>query len=306
MKICFVGLGSIAKRHIENVKSLYPNSRIDVLRHLKNLDIPKEIGNLINNVYTDFNDMPDGYDVIFITNPTSKHYDTLMKLHDKGKHFFIEKPVFEKYNEDIDKINLRQDSVYYVACPLRYTAVIQYLKKNIDYSKVHSMRAISSSYLPEWRKGIDYRETYSAKTELGGGVSIDLIHEWDYIFYLIGEPLSTKSIISKKSNLEIDSDDLAIYIAEYADKLVEVHLDYFGRKAIRKLELFTDEDTIEADLISSRITYQKSGKVIYFNEERNDYQKREIAHFFDIIDRKEINENDIREACKVLKVTKGQ
>ena len=48
----------------------------------------------------------------------------------------------------------------------------------------------------------------------------------------------------KKSTLEIDSDDYAIYIAEYADKILELHLDYFGRSIIRELTLFTEQDTI--------------------------------------------------------------
>ena len=213
MRICFVGLGSIARRHIKNIKELFPSYSIDVLRHSANKNLSEDINVLVDKVYYSFDELPDGYDVMFITNPTSLHYETLRKMHNKASHFFIEKPVFEKYDEDIDRIGLREDSIYYVACPLRYSAVIQYLKENIDFSEVYSVRAISSSYLPDWRPQIDYRKTYSANKELGGGVSIDLIHEWDYIFYLIGAPLSTKCFIKRKSNLEINSDDLAIYIA---------------------------------------------------------------------------------------------
>ena len=76
-----------------------------------------------------------------------------------------------------ERIQLKYGSTYYVACPLRYNAVIQYIKDNIDLQDVISVRSISSSYLPDWRPGVDYRKTYSAKKELGGGVSIDLIHE---------------------------------------------------------------------------------------------------------------------------------
>ena len=62
----------------------------------------------------------------------------------------------------------------------------QYVKNNVDLSKVYSARAISSSYLPDWRPGQDYRTTYSAHKDMGGGVSIDLIHEWDYLSWLFG------------------------------------------------------------------------------------------------------------------------
>ena len=239
MKVCFIGVGSIAKRHIRNLKELYGDEiEIDVLRSGKGGSMGSELETIIQNTYYDFERLPEDYDVIFITNPTRLHYQTLQRVHGNGRHFFIEKPVFETGQEDWEELHLRADSVYYVACPLRYSNVIQYLKHTVDFSQIYSTRCISSSYLPEWRPGTDYRETYSAKKELGGGVSIDLIHEWDYICELVGVPEQVKCFITKKSDLEIDSDDLAVYIAEYKDKVAELHLDYFGRYAERRIELF--------------------------------------------------------------------
>ena len=306
-KVCFIGLGSIATRHIINLKDIFEEEiEIDVLRsgNVKHLD--PDLQNSIEQIYYDAVNLPRDYDVMFITNPTKFHYDTLLRFQDHAKHFFIEKPVFETGKEDITGIQLKKDSVYYVACPLRYTNVIQYLKANIDFSNVYSMRCISSSYLPDWRPGTDYRDTYSAKKELGGGVSIDLIHEWDYICYLVGAPQSVCSFIGHKSNLEINSDDLAVYIAEYTDKFVELHLDYLGRIPIRKIELFTNNDSIEADLIEQKIFLRKENRIIDLNEDRNSYQKKELLHFFDIIEGKCVNDNTIENACRTLRITRGE
>ena len=151
----------------------------------------------------------------------------------------------------------------------------------------------------------DYREVYSAHKDMGGGVSIDLIHEWDYISYLIGYPHSVQSIITRKSNLEIDSDDIAVYIAEYKDKVVEVHLDYFGRKTQRKIELYTSEDTIVVDLIDQKINWLCSGKVVDLSEDRDSYQIRELQHFLDIAKGKIESDNTIKEACRVLRMARG-
>ena len=90
-------------------------------------------------------------------------------------------------------------------------------------------RVICSSYLPDWRPGVDYRTVYSAHKALGGGVTIDLIHEWDYLVDLFGVPQQLYNFKGTYSDLEIDSDDLSVYIAKYPTLLAEVHLDYFGR-----------------------------------------------------------------------------
>lgn len=199
----------------------------------------------------------------------------------------------------------RKDSVYYVACPLRYTGIIQYIKHNIPTKSIHSIRSISSSYLPDWRPGIDYRKTYSANKDLGGGVSIGLIHEWDYIYYLYGEPSYIYRIIDKVSGLEINSDDIALYIAKYPHMTVELHLDYFGRVPIRKIALFLDKDTVVCDLINSSVIYEKEHEIIKFPTDRDTWQITELSHFIKLIANKEYGFDNIETAQKILAIAGG-
>lgn len=281
-KICFVGVGSIAKRHIRNLTEICIDRGISLRMDAYRRNVEHVDG--VTNVYTEVMDVPEDYDAIFITNPTELHLEALKQFHKKGKHFFIEKPVVSiNQLKAARNFNTRSDSVYYVAAPLRYHAVIQWIKYNVDPNDVISVRSISTSYLPDWRPGQDYRETYSAHKDMGGGVSIDLIHEWDYLTDLFGWPEKVYSLIGKKSNLEIDSDDYAIYIAEYKDKIAELHLDYFGRQTIREIQLFTREDTIVGDIANSTINFLKNGKRIFMDEKRDDYQKRELMSFMDMI-----------------------
>ena len=65
-------------------------------------------------------------------------------------------------------------------------------------------------------------------------------------------------------------------------KTLKISKDYFGRKSIREIQLFTEEDTIIADIANSEIRFLKENKVIQFNEDRNSYQRREIENFFNI------------------------
>jgi predicted dehydrogenase len=309
LRACFVGVGSIAKRHIKNLYEICNEQKIgvkiDALRS-GNKKLPEDIETYISNIYYNETELPAYYDVIFITNPTDYHIDTLKKVHNKARHFFIEKPITSyKKLESVHEISYREDSVYYVACPLRYTNVIQYLKNNVKLEEVISVRCISSSYLPDWRPGVDYRDTYSAHKELGGGVSIDLIHEWDYIQYIFGKPEKILCSLGKKSNLEIDCEDYAYYIAEYKDKVVELHLDYFGRKPIREIMLFTKADTIVGDLVNSKVKYLKSGKIVDFSEDRNDFQKKELKYFLSLLIQDNVVRNYVLEAYNTMKYTQG-
>lgn len=309
-KIAFVGLGSIATRHLKNVEAFLSNRgdtyNIDLYRSQMR-PLPEELAALVKEVFLYSEDLPSErqYDVVFVTNPTSIHYGTLEKFCKNTKSFFIEKPVFDSTSVDESIFEKLKDIKCYVACPLRYNAVLQYVKNNVDLNQVYSARAISSSYLPDWRPGQDYRNTYSAHKELGGGVSIDLIHEWDYLTWLFGMPTECKQMISKVSNLKIDSDDLAIYIGRNEKTSFELHLDYFGRQTLRTLDLFTEADTIHCDLIAGTVSFLKEGKTVKLESERNAFQMKEIEHFFEI-NNKIDNDSTPEHAYRVLKIAKGE
>lgn len=307
--IAFVGLGSIAKRHIKNVcdyiSSCGNTYSIDLYRSNLERPIAEEIQPLVSASYLYSGDVQKDYDMVFITNPTSLHFEAALKFRPHTKALFIEKPVFDGFNVDDDIIKTIDEIPSYIACPLHYNPVLQYVKQNIDLNKVISVRAMSSSYLPDWRPGQDYRQTYSAHTDLGGGVDIDLIHEWDYLTWIFGMPTVCQAVVGKYSALEIDSNDTALYVAKNDQMTFELHLDYFGRKTQRTLDIFTQDDTIQCDLIAGTINYQKEGKTINVNAERNTFQMEEIKHFFDIAEGRIENDSNVEHGVKVLKLTKG-
>ena len=307
MKICIVGLGSIGTRHLKNLTDILrargESFSIDALRHTQR-SLTEDTASLLNAQFTDARDLPDDYDVALICNPTALHYESIAQMAQKAKHLFVEKPVFDRADYDLSALPLLR-GVCYVACPLRYTRVVRYLKDWVQEHPVFAARAICSTYLPAWRPGVDYRKTYSANSALGGGVSIDLIHEWDYLTYLFGAPDSVLSARGTYSNLELNSDDLSLYIGRYTDKLVSLHLDYFGRVERREIELYTEEDTIVGDIRHQEIRFLSSGERITLPEERDDYQKREIETFLDMIDGKEENHNPLETALHTLAIARS-
>jgi len=309
MKVCFFGLGSIGKRHLKNFTAVAAEHGLELeihaYRNTRKILEPEVQKLLHHQIYNEY-DLHNDYDVVFITNPTSMHYHTIKLLANKTKHMFIEKPVFDNIDYNIMDLNLSDQGVYYVAGPLKFASIVQGLKDIIKQEKVYSIRAICSSYLPDWRPGVDYRDVYSAKKVEGGGVSIDLIHEWDYITYLFGFPLKVHKLEGKFSHLEIDSEDLAIYIARYDDKLVEIHLDYFGRTRRREIEIFTESGTIIGDFIGNKISFTNGRAAIDYSMENRDMYKEEMRSFLEQIARCAEGRDGTGHAYKVLKLAMGR
>lgn len=308
-RIAFCGLGSIAQRHLRNASTYLSkkgdSAEIDLFRSSFGKELPVDLKPLVAHQYL-FTSEPEGiYDVVFVTNPTSVHYETLQKFKFHTKSFFIEKPIFDRTTIDETIFENLKGVICYVACPLRYNPVLQYVKENVNLSEVYSARAISSSYLPDWRPAQDYRQCYSAHRDMGGGVGIDLIHEWDYLTSFFGIPKMCYSIQDKLSDLEIDSDDIAIYGAKAGNTTIELHLDYFGRHSIRTLDLFMLNDTVHCDILGGTVSFLKAGKTLKLCAERNAYQMAEIEHFFDIINHKIENDSTAEHAYAVLKLAKG-
>lgn len=302
-KVLFIGLGSIGQRHLKNLCAIEDGLEIHALRSTNKV-LREDIYSLLTKIVYSFEDVDDSYDMIFITNPTLLHYDTLKQAVKYSKKIFLEKPVFSAWQANVEKLSIPKDCIIYVAAPLRHTSVYKHLKDYIRSENVYSVRAICSSYLPEWRLGTDYRKCYSAQKSMGGDVELELIHEWDYLIDLFGIPEDVKKISGKYSNLEITSNDIALYIARYEDKLISLSVDYFGRYSKRCVEIYTSDDVIEVDFIKQTVRCLKSKKEIVLKETRDEYQINELKYFLDLHQMSD-NMNDINGALGILKVANG-
>ena len=304
MDVLFVGLGSIGKRHLKNLFAACGRRgwdvAVDALRHDAATPLPADVAHLVRREYTTVESLPH-YDLAFICNPSQRHLETLRAMEGKARCFFVEKPVFTRPLPDSELGSLSDERRYYVACPLRHTRVFAAMADFVSKNRVFACRAICSSYLPDWRPDADYRKLYCAQAE-SGGVRLDLIHDFDYLFSLFGIPDDFSCLDGRFSDLEVDCPDCAAFLARHGKTMVELHLDYFGRAAQRYAELYTKDDTVRFDFIDASATWLKSGRRIAFEEERNDFQMREIEGFLDFALCGGANVNPIPLANRVLSV----
>ena len=307
MRALFVGLGSIGTRHLKNLTALCAQKGIPLEAEAQRSSarqLPPETAALLSAQHTA---LPETgrWDAAFITNPTHLHAAALEELRGRADTFFIEKPIFESTGYDLAALGLAGKKAY-VAAPMRWCGAFLALKEEMKGLHPYSARVICSSYLPDWRPGVDYRTVYSAHRDMGGGVTIDLIHEWDYLVDLFGAPLETYNFKGTYSHLEIDSDDISIYIARWPKMLGEVHLDYFGREYRRSIELFCQDGTLTADFGAGTVTCA-DGRCIDCTEPVNRRYEREMEYFLDYALHGEGESvNPPAEALKVLKLTLGE
>lgn len=141
---------------------------------------------------------------------------------------------------------------------------------------------------------------------MGGGVTLDLIHEWDYIADLFGLPEKTFNLRGKYSHLEISSDDLSVYIAQYPGFLCELHLDYFGREYRRTLEVFSKEGTIVANFGNGTLSLA-NGEILNCNEDANARYMREMDYFLSYAQGSSTQSiNSPAKALQILKISESE
>jgi predicted dehydrogenase len=302
MKVLIVGLGSIAKKHIEALRTLQPNCAIYALRSSPTANTEEGI----ENIYV-IDEAKMGFDFAIISNPTYLHYDTIKCLAQKKIPLFIEKPALHSLENVAELIALVEYNkvVNYVACNLRFHPCLVFLKENIikKGNRINEINVYCGSYLPEWRPGVDFKTVYSANANMGGGVHLDLFHELDYTTWLFGVPNKTSSILRSVSSLEIDAIDYANYTLEYNTFSAHILLNYYRRKAKRVIEIVFDNETLTIDLINNCIK-EDNGKIIFAadNFVLKDTYLEQLGYFTTLLTTNQNSFNSLRESIDVLKI----
>jgi predicted dehydrogenase len=282
IKVIFFGFGSIGKKHASIIKKNY-DFEIYAYRTGKGQEKNDLKIQEINSIDEVFNINPD---IAFITNPTSQHIDTALDCAKRNINLFIEKPISNSL-EKIDVLDkeIRKRKLFsYVAYNLRFHSIISKLFELVkEKEKPIYFRAICSSYLPNWRQNQDYSKSYSAKKKFGGGVILDLSHEFDYISWLFGEIEDINGVYGKISDLKINSEDiLNAQIKCKSGVIGNLHLDYFSLINERKIQIYYNDSYIEGNLITNniRIFKDKKEKIFKFKFDMDTTYKKQMDYFF--------------------------
>lgn len=288
---CIIGYGSIGKLHYKILKKLNYFEKIYIctkqsLNNKLTINSIKKIP-LINPDY------------ILICSPTALHYKQLIFLNHniKKKIILVEKPIFYKENF-FPKLNNK----IYVGYDMRFNPMMVKIKKLIKNKNIFSINVFCGSYLPLWRKNIDYKKSYSAIKKLGGGVAYDLSHEIDYINWLFGNINIKYSLSKKVSNLKITSDDLFILIGRIKKIYLNLTLNYYSRNPLRNIQIDGENISITADFIKNKLVYKNASKSYSLNFKKNKRGDTTKLLHQSIIKKNAKNVSKLNDGIKVLNI----
>lgn len=288
MSFLLVGFGSIGRRHLRNLQTLGYDD-ISVYRTGKSTLPTDELDNI--TVYYDLDEaLAQQPTATIIANPSSLHIPTALKAAQAGSHLFLEKPVSHNLEgvEALQQIVAEKNLITFVGFQLRFHPALQQVKQWLDageIGQVVNVQSTWSEYLPDWHPWEDYRQSYSAREDLGGGVTLTLCHPLDYLYWLFGDVTHISANLGYRG-LDIKADDTAdINLTFTSGVLGNVHLDYLGRPPELWLNIIGTEGRIKWDNADStaRLYRPKTERWHVYtpdaNFERNTMFLAEMQHF---------------------------
>lgn len=307
--ILVVGAGSIGERYIRNVWQLgFKN--IVVLRQ-RNLPF-RDIGEADVKVIYSWNEAEEIKPrAAIICTPTFLHMNNAMECVSRGIHVLIEKPLSHNLN-GIEQLTLEaaHNHVWVqVGYMMRYYPLLIRVKEAMragTYGKLQYMNSYWGEYLPDWHPWEDYRESYAAKKQMGGGVALTLSHDLDVCNWMVGQlPVKWSKLYSNTPNLDVDVESAADFILAYPEgTIAHVHLNFFQKVKERWYQYVFDEAVLKIDFLKHELSISTKSKVeeIKLNPyDRNELFIAQIEDFLRNFDKPDPTIN-ILESAKIIEI----
>jgi predicted dehydrogenase len=244
-----VGLGSIGSRHLKNLTAM----GIEAISLLRSGSRGLES----RFPYPAETDLDRALDkrpsAVIISNPTSCHLDTALAAAQAGCHLLIEKPVSHSWSgvQALRRVVRDRSLIVVTGFQFRFHPLLLTAKRWVEegrMGRIVSCRAEYGEYLPSWHPEEDYRRGYSAQTSLGGGPVLTLSHPFDYLRWLLGDVRSVSGATSRRSHLEIDTEDTANALLRFESGVLgAVELDYVQHPRRHALQIVGEGGTVRLD-----------------------------------------------------------
>ena len=237
-------------------------------------------------------------DAVIIANPSAFHLDAAISAARQGCHILLEKPISHSMSrvEEFSKEVQISGSRVLVGFQFRYHPNLKKIKALLDNQKIGrvlSFRSHWGEYLPGWHPWEDYRNSYAARKDLGGGVLLTLCHNFDYLRWLFGETRVHSALLGYNSGLGIDVEDTADLSLICEQEIYgSLHLNFTQMPGKHYLEIIGSSGSIYWDYYQNQVDLYTIDptdgpkKEIFSAPDgfgRDDLFIQEMEHFIDLI-----------------------
>jgi len=254
---------------------------------------------------------PEGLDGVVIATPTQHHIDHAMWCIDNGLPVLIEKPlaVTERGLAEFVAAVRRSKVPAGVAFPRRSLPAVRELKRQTDSGLIGKIRMVTTDFSQDFRKyRPDYRETYYARLESGGGLITDaLSHHVNLATAFVGE---VESVTALSGQYEIDGcegEDAAVLALSFRGGCLGcVRGNQFQKPNVDAIELVGTEGNLRYERVSGVMRFSDSDSGEWETKILDgDYRvalQEQAEEFLDAIDGMDSMRTGVREAWHVLRV----
>ena len=229
-----IGAGSIGQRHMRSLRKIGLRE-IAALRTYRGhaAALPVELG------VTDLGSWEEVErfrpDVAIVSNPTRLHPETVHRVLPLVRGVFIEKPLSDTLEGIPELLSAVAESgcVTFMGYNLQFHPIAWRVAEALAserFGRPLSLQLSVGHWLPDWHPCEDFRTTYAARKDLGGGVALTLIHELQLVRSWVGEIERVVAVFPPNDLLPLEVDVQADLMMSHAGGCVsQLHMDYIQR-----------------------------------------------------------------------------
>lgn len=264
MRFLIAGFGSIGRRHLRNLLALGERDIVLYRTHRSTLptdeieQFPTE-----SSLEAALGHRPDA---VIISNPTALHLSVAIPAARQGCHILMEKPISHDLNglDELRRALQQGGGQLLMGFQFRFHPTLRTAAGVIAAGEIGrplAVRAHWGEYLPNWHPWEDYRQSYAARPELGGGVILTLCHPFDYLRMIVGEINSVSAMTALIPELDLNLDAVAEILLGFQNQAIgNVHLDYIQQPAQHTLQIIGSEGVLNWDNASGLLSWQRVGE----------------------------------------------
>lgn len=217
-------------------------------------------------------------DCVLVCTPANSHVPVALQALEAGAHVFIEKPVstsLDGLGALVRKANESGRTVQ-VGYNLRFHPAMIAIKRMVKSGRLGRVliaHAEFGLYLDRWWPDRDYRQTYMARADLGGGLLMDASHEIDSLMWFLGDVDQVTAMGGKLSDLEISgADTFKVIMRMKSGAMASLHLDCLQPTYTRVYQLAGEDASLRWDCPQGRAD-TSLGRLQWFDKDQGRYKR---------------------------------